>query len=123
MTSELRSPTDCERAILDVLLSADFPGRDTVRALLADAEVRTIDEDGSLEIICTSPLKAEVVKQVPVEAYATDADGVTAEILLHVRNGKPVELEVFKRDASTVSSLEALRNFDVQVYPPYRSRI
>jgi hypothetical protein len=44
---------------------------------------------------------APVVKRVPVEAEGRDEDGAIVHILLHVDEGRPVELEFFREDAVT----------------------
>src|SRR5271154_437394 len=91
--SEFREVTTEERALLERILEADFPGRDELAPLLRSALARTIDEDGGLEIKSQADGKAPVVKRVPVEAEAKDVDGVVIHMLLHVVDGKPVELE------------------------------
>ena len=66
--TELREPTAGERALLDRLLEVDFPGRSELAALLRSVLVRTIDEDGGLELQSQVEGSAAVVKRVPVEA-------------------------------------------------------
>jgi len=46
--SQFREPV--ERALLERLLEADFSGRSELAALLRNVLVRTIDEDGGLEL-------------------------------------------------------------------------
>src|SRR5208337_2959704 len=83
----------------------DFPGRDELAVLLQSVLVRTIDDDGGLELKSKVEGKAPVVQRVPIEAEGKDEDGVTIHMLLHVVDGRPVELEFFKEDSSTVKRL------------------
>jgi hypothetical protein len=99
----LRSPTEAEKALIDALLAAEFPGKDALRKQMATALVRTLDEDGGLEI---SPAEASVPaivsRRIPVEAEAEDVDGVPIHLLLHVVDGMARELELFREDGKTV---------------------
>lgn len=117
-----RSPSAMEQAILRNLLTADFPGREDLAVILSDIRVRTIDECCSLEIVAGGGRRAQVVKQIPVEGYAIDTDGVEAHVLLHVREGLPYELEIFKDDGSPISSLDVFSNMEVMVLPPHPSQ-
>jgi len=104
--------------LLARLLDAGFPGRDELAFLLQRVLVRTIDEDGGLEIHSQTDGKAPVVKRVPVEAEAKDDDGVTIHMLLHVVEGKPVELEFFREDGATVKRMPPASAFGLVVLPP-----
>lgn len=101
-TSTFRSPTSDERKLLARLLSVDFQGRSAIIDQLRDAQVRTIDEFGSLEILSTSGPHSEVKQSVPVEATGADSDGVEVYALLHVHNGRVQELERYKADGSPI---------------------
>jgi hypothetical protein len=116
--SEFRELTTEERALLERILEADFPGRDELTPLLRSAFARTIDEDGGLEIESRAEGKAPVVKRVPVEASAKNEDGVVIHMLLHVVDGKPVELEFFREDGATVKKVPPPTAFDLMVLPP-----
>jgi len=118
--SEFREVTTEERALLERILEADFPGRDELAPLLRSALARTIDEDGGLEIKSQADGKAPVVKRVPVEAEAKDVDGVVIHMLLHVVDGKPVELEFFREDCGTVKKVPPPAAFELMVLPPMR---
>ena len=120
--TELREPTAVERALLDRLLEADFPGRGELAALLRSVLVRTVDEDGGLELKSQVEGAATVVKRVPVEAEGKDEDGVTIHMLLHVVRGRPVELEFFKEDSSTVKRVPSPSAFELIVLPPMPER-
>jgi hypothetical protein len=120
--TELREPTAAERALLDRLLEADFPGRAELAALLRSVLVRTVDEDGGLELKSQVEGAATVVKRVPVEAEGKDEDGVTIHMLLHVVRGRPVELEFFKEDSSTVKRVPSPSAFELIVLPPMPER-
>jgi hypothetical protein len=88
------------------------------RALLADLRVRTIDEDGGLELESQIEGKAPVVKRIPVEAEGKDRDGTTIHMLLHVKEGRPVELEFFREDGVTVKTMPQPSDFELIVMPP-----
>jgi hypothetical protein len=91
-----------ERALLDALLAASFPGKETLAAQIALATARLLDGDGSLELAVRDAPAATVVRRIPVEAEVEDRDGVTIHILLHVVDGYANELEVFREDGAPV---------------------
>jgi hypothetical protein len=100
MLSGLRELFPAEREIVDALLGVDFPGRDQLRLQIAHAPVWAIDENGSLAFGESGQAKATVVRRIPVEAEAKDADGIALHVLLHVVDGHARELEVYKEDSS-----------------------
>ncbi|MGI8840501.1 MAG: DUF6984 family protein [Caulobacteraceae bacterium] len=114
----MRELTEAERGIMDALLKASFPGRDKLRRLLYDAIVSNIDEMGSLKIQSIVDLSADTAKRVPVEAEVSDLDGVAIHVLLHVMNGKPVELEIYKEDGSALLSAIDTSRLETLVLPP-----
>ena len=116
--SQFREPTSYERALIARLLEADFPGRSELAMLLGDVLVRTIDQDGGLDLESQIEGKAPVVKRIPVEAEGKDQDGSTIHMLLHVREGRPVELEFFREDAATVKATPQPSDFELIVLPP-----
>jgi hypothetical protein len=118
MESEFREPTKAERDLLQRLLEAEFPGRDELVTLVQDIRVRPVDEVGSLELRSQRSGTAQVVKRIPVEAEAVDADGFSIHALLHVVNGRPVELEIFKDDGSCVKQMPPPSAFELIVLPP-----
>ncbi len=101
---QLREPTVRERELLNRLLEAEFPGRDELERLLGQVYVRTIAE-GYLELRSQVSGNAPVVKRIPVEGEARDADGMIIHLLLHVIEGRPVELEMYKDDGSSILRL------------------
>jgi hypothetical protein len=116
--SQFRSPTLAERELLRRLLEANFPGRDELVPMFEQIEVRTLDELGGLELRSRAPGRAPVVKRVPVEAEAKDEDGYLIHVLLHVVDGRPTELEIFKDDGSCVRRMPAPSAFELMVLPP-----
>lgn len=116
--AQFRQPNDYERSIFDRLLQTEFPGRDKLRLLLADVKVRPIDNKGGLEIRSHVSGTAPVVKRIPVEAEAKDEDGLTIHVLLHVVEGQPVELEIFKDDGSLIKHMPVASAFELIVLPP-----
>jgi hypothetical protein len=77
--------------------------------------VKTIDECGSLELL--TDVNAHVVKRIPVEGEAEDKDGVAIHVLLHVVNGRPIELDIFKNDGSPVKEMPPASAFGLEVLP------
>jgi hypothetical protein len=116
--SEFRQSTASERELIDRLLDAQFPGRDELAGLLATIEVRALDDLGGLDIRSHIPGTASVVKQIPVEAEAKDDDGCTIHALLHVKNGRPIELEIFKDDGTAIRRMPPPSEFELIVLPP-----
>jgi hypothetical protein len=84
---------------------------------MQDVLVRTLDEEGGLEIESQVEGKAPVLKRIPVEAEAKDADGFTIHALLHVVDGRPVELEIYKDNGSKVKRTPAPSEFELVVLP------
>jgi hypothetical protein len=122
MESDFRQLTAVERALLERLLEADFTGRDELAPLLRSAIVRNIDEDCGLELESQVHGKAPVARRIPVEAEGKDEDGVVIHMLLHVVDGRPVELEFFREDGTTVKKVPAPSNFVLIVLPPVPAR-
>ncbi len=99
--SELpRALTTLERAVLNLLLSEAFPGRDELRQQAEDVKVKgrcscgcdTVD----LLVEEKSRQPAPVSNRVPVEATSTA--GPATDVLLHVVDGLLNELEVYRHD-------------------------
>lgn len=116
--TKFREPTNGERALLNRLLGAEFPGRDELAPLLRLLLVRTIDANGGLELKSQLEGKASVVKKVPVEAEGKDEDGAAIHMLLHVVDGRPVELEFFREDTGIVKKIPPPSDFELIVLPP-----
>lgn len=116
---KFRKPTRYEAAILQRLLEADFPGKSDLSAMINDLVVKPLDQEGSLEL--QSQVQghfALVTKRVPVEAEAEDEDGFKIHVLLHVVNGRPTELEIYKDDGSPIRQMPPASQFDLIVLPP-----
>ena len=116
--AQFRDPTPLERSLLARLLQADFPGKEELRFLLRDALVRTIDEDGGLEIKAVAEGTALVIKKIPVEAEAKDDDGTVVHALLHVHDGRPSELELYREDGAQIARIPPASAFELIVLPP-----
>ena len=96
-----RQATRYERALLDRLLEPEFPGANELRQQLSGARVRTIDSEGSLELAVSSGPVARADSVVMNGTYL-DLDGVPVEILVHVRDGRLAELEIYKADGTPI---------------------
>ena len=113
-----RAMTLFERQLFARFLSEPFSGRDEIAEQISAASVRTIDQDGSLEIQSTSPVLALSVKaRVPVEAEGEDEDGVCIHLLLHVVGGRASELEVYKEDGTEIRVLPEVDAMRVSIVP------
>lgn len=91
-----------ERALIEQLLRPPFDGRDEIRSQLANARV-SAEGDGDTRTLRFEPDRSKVprgltVLRVPVEAEATDDDGVPIAVLLHVVDGIAEELEIYRVD-------------------------
>jgi Domain of unknown function (DUF6984) len=98
----LRNLTRRELDLVHRLLEEQFDARNELVAQLEHAQVRTIDQNGSLMFRVVGPRAAQIRSRVPVEGEAVDADGMTIHVLLHVVDGQLNELELFKDDLGTV---------------------
>jgi hypothetical protein len=108
-----RKPTTEEQALLNRLLDAEFPGRDELAALLRRVLVKTIDEDGGLELQSQAEGMASVAQRVPVEAEAKDEDGAVIHMLLHVVDGRPIELEFYRDGVGSVRKMPPPSAFEL----------
>lgn len=104
-----------ERQLLLRLLGPSFPGRDELRNQVGSLRCSPIDQNGSLDLLPSSALLARVEKRVPTEGEAVDVDGVTIHYLLHVRDGKLKELEIYKDDSSRVQKHPEVEGVEVLV--------
>jgi hypothetical protein len=115
---EFRQPTDREQALLNRLLEAELPGREELAPLVRRVLVKTIDEDGGLELRSQVEGKAPVVQRVPVEAEGKDEDAAVIHMLLHVVDGRPVELEFYRDGVGNVKTMPLPSAFELIVLPP-----
>ncbi len=84
-----------EKAILERLFEKNFPERDRLREQAVGSFVEEWD-DGSRTLSFVAGHNTPAAHWVAVEAEYDDADGVTAHVLLHVRDGHVFELEFFR---------------------------
>lgn len=94
-------------------MEGDFPGQRELASLLATCEVKIIDENGSLELRSFEKGDAPVIGTVPVEAAVNDSDGMTIRLLLHVRKGRPIELDIYKDDGSPIIGIPPASSFEI----------
>ena len=107
---------------MERLLEAEFPGRDELAPMIHTILVRTIDEDGGLELQSQTGGKVPVIKRIPVEAEAKDQDGFVIHMLLHVVDGRPIEFEIYKDDGSRVKQMPPASAFELIVLPQVPNR-
>ena len=116
--NEFRKPTAMERNLFNHLLDTQFEGKTEIAKQLDNCEVRTIDEEGSLELRPSDANGlAPVEKTIPIEAEGIDEDGVCIHWLLHVRKGIVTELEVYKDDGSPIKRMPHLGALKIIVLP------
>jgi hypothetical protein len=113
-----RRPSEEEHALLNRLLEAEFPGRDELIPLLHEALVRTISDDGGLELQSQIDGSAPVVQRVPVEAEGKDEDGAVIHMLLHAVEGRPIELEFYRDGLGNARKMPLPSAFGLIVLPP-----
>jgi len=86
-----RPLSDRERAVLDLLLSADFPGVETLREQALSAKA---SNEGTLTIglIVDGSSRSHVLDRIPVRADV-DGDGYHGGLLLFVDQGQMSKLQ------------------------------
>lgn len=119
MTSKLsfKNLSQWHQDMLYLLLNADFPGKNEVRAQLLSSKFDIIDKNGSLGIYPQTEIQAPVVKTAPVEAYARDRDGIVIQVILFTRNGFVYMLEVLRESNDNVTEIPPVDRFEVMVLP------
>ena len=104
---DYRLPTDGEIRVVKRLLGRSFPGASELLKQLDTMLVRNIDADGSLQIVVQDNMPMALTSSVPTNGRYFDSDardegGPAVNVLLHVKNGRLCELEVYKDDASKI---------------------
>jgi ketosteroid isomerase-like protein len=113
-----REPTQWERGLFERLVEGSFPGRDEIAEQLSTSLVRSVDQDGCLEFRLRSEIKAPVVQSVPIEAEAGAEGENVVHALLHVREGKITELEIYTNTGDPILPLPAPSEWRVILLPP-----
>ncbi|MBI3764882.1 MAG: hypothetical protein HY277_00060 [Ignavibacteriales bacterium] len=88
--------------MLSCLLKDPFPGRDQILSQIGSCKVKEIDFNGSLQFNIFVDETVDSEKRIPVEGEAEDIDAVIIHFLLHVINGKLVELEIYRDDSAHI---------------------
>ena len=107
--------SEWHRKILSLLLDAQFPGQQELKAQILASRFTVIDKNQSLEIFPKTALAAPVVKTIPVEASTYDEDGVPIQSLLFTRHGMAYMLEIIRADGEQVKCLPPAVAFSVTV--------
>lgn len=100
---------------IDLVLSANFPGRAEIKTQLLSTEYESIEENGSLKITPRTNFSAMVEKTIPVEANPEDIEGILIQILLHTRKGIAFMLEILREDSRKLVALPPAISFKVMV--------
>ena len=106
MESEFRQLNERERELLEILLAAEFPGRDEWRTQLDSITGKQVIEDGTLILRCSGgvPLPTKYMK-LGAEGMCKDADGGDIAVLLHAdSDGFLRMLEIIKYDGDRKST-------------------
>ena len=118
MVTSNQTMTAGERAILDRLLGANFPGAEQLRGQASNARV-TRTEEGATPVFLFAVLDslpvAETQRRIPVEAQAKDSDGVVIHFLIHVVGGRLQELETYREDGLAIKHLPDARELDILI--------
>lgn len=107
--AEFRELVEAERALIEALLSFDFPGSKELMAQLPGLLARRVDDDGSLVFRVRGSPSAKVrggpvvEGSYPEDALATETP-VRVNVILHVKDGNLRMLEVYKDDSSPLTS-------------------
>lgn len=116
----MRSLNPTELSLLEKLLERSAPGSSELRAQIAGALVRAINDDGTILRFELRPsaLRAPTgpLHFVPVEASALDTDGTVVRVLLHVRNGLLYEIEYVREAPGKLEKFPSAQDlFDFRV--------
>lgn len=115
--SEVRALTAREWDVLKQLLAPAFPGRDEVLDQAKDSLVSEYDANGSLCFVGRPEcMVAQTEHRVPTEGEYEDSDGVNVHVLIHVVEGRLVELEVYREDGGPV--VRRIGSTPLKVYAP-----
>jgi hypothetical protein len=102
-----RHPNKEERALVEKLLSRNFPGCEELRAQLPRALIALTGERGGFQFWVSGPV-APVEDDIPTKGYYLDPPwnptGAAVHLYLHVMAGLLHELKVAKDDGSTVET-------------------
>lgn len=104
MVIVMRDLTDDERGILERIFVELPDAKDELKAQSKSAKVIILDQEGSLRFTVPSSLSAseKFADRVPVTAIFDDDDGIPVYLLLHMKDGKLFELEIYKADGSKI---------------------
>jgi hypothetical protein len=106
------------RQVVGHLLSKEFPGRNALAVQAASARLAALANSVSLSIQPDAALPvADVRYRVPVEAEASDQDGMPLHFLLHVVDGRLDELEIFRDDGERPIALPDPASLAITAYP------
>ena len=103
------------RDMLCRFLNTPFPGQAELLTQIVNSRFSIIDDNQSLEICPPNSVPAPVIKTIPVEAYASDKDGVPILSLLFTRNGLAYMLEIFRADGGQLTELPPVTAFNIMV--------
>jgi Domain of unknown function (DUF6984) len=107
-----------ERTILRKLFARSFDGKAEIEHQCEDALVKIVDPEGSFAIEPTVDLRARVDQRIVVEAWYRDDNhqslpgSVSVHVLLHVVDGRAVELEIYKDDGSEIIAPAEIAAFE-----------
>lgn len=105
----MRDVTDQERTLLERIFAQLSDSESELQAQLRKTRVIRLDEEGSLGFVFVSPTSplSRHTDNVPVTAIYDDSDGIPVYLLMHVKDGKLFELEIYKADGSKIVNAPA----------------
>lgn len=112
-------------ALLNKLLSVDFPGVEQLRLQLQDLYYRPVDDDGCIKFKVNNLISASVIHNIPVEATFSTGHGLSyhvpkAHILLHINDdGLMKELEFYTDEPDVTYQLPGPDEILVEPYSEF----
>lgn len=110
--------TFIEKSWLEIILSKNFLGRDTIVHQINSAKIKREYTNYYILLKFQVNPKLEKIKdmvRVPVEMRLYKNDNVPIVFLLHVIQGYIYELEVFKADSSIINSNITFENSQIEI--------
>jgi hypothetical protein len=105
-----------ERQLLDRLIARVKDGEDVYADQLSTCKARSLDSNGSLELVVLSDRRADSLRRLLVEGEAVDSDGIAIHYLIHAVDGRLAILDIYKDDVSSIVDRPPIEQIEVQYY-------
>lgn len=116
--NEFKNLPSWYKEIFDLILNAEFSGKNEIKRQVLSSKFKIIDVNGSMSILPSRKEKAPILKTIPVEAYAQDQDGIEIQVLLFTERRIVYMLEISRVDSERVIELPPANKFEVMVLGP-----